>query len=265
MALSRSNISCALRVSVFRRAAPYSVDMEQQNGYGTPHGHSEKWVPALVLIAVGTIFFLNNLHIFYIRDLFQYWPVILIACGIFKLVDSPDAHSRVGGGILVAIGGVLLAINLGYLAMGWGELWPLVLIGVGLLMLTSRLTGQSWCCGARYRPGRRLHQAAVFGGGKRVISDADFTGGKVDAVFSGFEIDLRGAAMVGDSIDLEINAVFGGVEVKVPLHWNVVIKGTGVFGAYVDNTRHPNPAEYPVIKQVVFRGGAVFGGVEIKN
>jgi len=48
-------------------------------------------LPGLVLVAVGAIFFLNNLHIFYLRDIFRFWPAILIAAGIVKLVDSSMA------------------------------------------------------------------------------------------------------------------------------------------------------------------------------
>jgi len=245
------------------------VDMEPQKSYGTPQGSSpERWVPAIVLIAVGAIFFLNNLHIFYIHDIFRYWPVALIAVGVFRVIDSATSMGKVGGGILIAVGGLLLSSNLGYLSVGWGDFWPLVLIAIGVLMLTSRLSGEDWIGphGKWWRGvgGSRLHEASVFGGGKRVITDTNFSGGKIDAVFSGYDIDLRGAGIVGDSIVLDVNAVFGGVDVKVPLNWNVVVKGAGVFGAYVDNTRHPSPAE-PNIKQVIFKGGAVFGGVNIKN
>jgi len=245
--------------------------MEQPNNYETPRGGGlpEKWVPGLVLIAVGAIFFLDNLHIFRIHDLLSYWPVILVAAGLFQIIDCGTTMGKIGGGILAAVGGVFLARNLGYLPIGWGEMWPLILVAVGVLMLANRITGESWKWPhgnwTQSGGGGHLHESAVFGGGKRIITDNNFTGGKVDAVFSGYEIDLRGAHIASNSAVLDVNAVFGGVEVKIPLNWNAVVKGAGVFGGYVDNTRHPNPAEVPNIKQVVFKGGAVFGGVEIKN
>ena len=52
---------------------------------------------------------------------------------------------------------------------------------------------------------------------------------------------------------------------RVPHNWNVVSRGTGVFGAFVDNTQHPDPRVCLDIKELVLKGGAVFGGVEIKN
>jgi len=64
---------------------------------------------------------------------------------------------------------------------------------------------------------------------------------------------------------LDLNAVFGGIEAKIPESWAVVVKGTGVFGAFVDNTLQPDPRIFPNPKRLICKGGAVFGGVEIKN
>lgn len=235
-----------------------------------------QWIPALILIAVGTLFFLNNLNIIRFHDIFVYWPVALIAWGIFKVVDQPEPKNKVVGGILIGIGGVLLMGNLGIPHMGWGDLWPLILIAVGVLMLTDRLSGSGMGWGAGFsRPKdwgdkvnwrrNKLHESAVFGGGKRVITDADFQGGNVDSVFSGFEIDLRGATMLRDSAVLKVDAVFGGAEIKVPAAWEVEIRGSGVFGGFVDQTQHPDRNLNPNPKRLIVKGDAVFGGVTVKN
>jgi hypothetical protein len=237
--------------------------MSYRNIETQSHG---RWIPALVLIGLGALLFLNNLHIIYLRDLFRYWPVILIAVGLFKLVDSADSHQRTAGAVLLAVGAVVLAVNLGFWGMVWRDFWPLVLIGLGVAMLANRLT---WPWDDRTLPDapapKSLREAAVFGGGKRKISVPDFQGGKLDAVFGGFEVDLRQAGIAGDSAVLEINAVFGGAEVKVPRSWEVVMRGAGVFGGYADSTDHPDRAQYPNPKRLIVRGAAVFGGVEIKN
>ncbi|MGP8246916.1 MAG: LiaI-LiaF-like domain-containing protein [Bryobacteraceae bacterium] len=229
----------------------------------------QRFVPAIVLIAVGAIFFLSNLHILSWHDLSAYWPVALIAVGLYKTVDSDDSSHRTAGGVLIVIGGLLLANNLGYLYFTWREMWPLLLIGLGVLMLFDRL-GWSWPTRFSWNEAATssanvLFETAVFSGGKRRLVVSDFHGGKVDAVFGGFEIDLRNCDIAGDSAVLELNAVFGGVELRVPETWAVVCKGAGVFGGYSDETRHPNPAQLPNPKQLICKGGAVFGGVVIKN
>ncbi|MGB7761938.1 MAG: DUF5668 domain-containing protein [Bryobacteraceae bacterium] len=243
--------------------------MTPQDNQPTPHdGLPAQWIPALILIGVGALFFLNNLNIIRFHDIFEYWPVVLIAWGIFKVVDQPEPKHKVVGGILIGIGGILLMGNLGVPHMGWGDLWPLILIGLGVLMLTDRLVGigphADWG-GVFSRRVNRLHESAVFGGGKRVITDPDFQGGKVECVFGGFDIDLRRATMLSDSAVLKVDAVFGGAEIKVPAAWEVDVKGSGVFGAFVDQTQHPDRSLNPRPKRLIVKGGAVFGGVTIKN
>jgi hypothetical protein len=231
-------------------------------------GSAERMVPAIVLIAVGAIFLLNNLHIVYAHELFRFWPAAVIAVGMVKLVDSSDNGGRAVGGVVMGLGGFFLARNLGYIDIGLGDLWPLILIAFGLMMLFERV-GSPFHFGIKVSSGnsspRMNKEAAVFSGGKRVISDQNFTGAKFDAVFGGFEVDLRKANIEADSAVMDLNAVFGGIEVKIPESWNVVMKGAGVFGGYVDNTLHPDPRIYPNPKQLFVKGGAVFGGVEIKN
>ena len=180
-------------------------------------GAAERMVPAIVLISVGAIFLLHNLHIFVAQELFRFWPAILIAVGVAMLFQTD------------------LAAHIGVVKEIRNERW-----------------GYS-------------KESAVFSGGKRTIVDQNFTRAKYDAVFGGFEIDLRRANIEGDSAVLDLNAVFGGIEVRVPESWSVVMKGAGVFGGYVDSTTQPDPRIYPNPKHLICKGGAVFGGVEIKN
>jgi cell wall-active antibiotic response 4TMS protein YvqF len=243
--------------------------MEPQYSFRPPYhredaGASERLVPAIVLIAVGAIFLLNNLHLVYAHDLLRYWPAILIAVGIVKLVDSPDTSGRVGGGVLVGLGAVFLAQSLGFLDVRFWDLWPLILIAIGLAMLFE--SNLAWHIGMKTKTSAGgAKEAAVFSGGKRIINDQNFRGAKFDAVFGGFEIDLRRANIIEDEAVLDLNAVFGGIEVKVPESWSVVVKGAGVFGAFQDSTMQPDPRIYPSPKRLVVKGGAVFGGVELKN
>jgi hypothetical protein len=229
-------------------------------------GSSDRFLPAIILIGIGTLFLLNNLHVAYFSDVFRYWPAILIAVGLVKLVDSATPRGRFAGGTFIGIGAIFLLQSLGYVDGRIWDLWPLALIVLGVwLLVDGSLPRPCFRDAAAFLKAGRIHETAVFGGGKRNITDPDFRGGKVDAVFGGFEIDLRRAAIVGESAELQVNAVFGGVEIRIPEHWRVELKGAGVFGGYSDETRHPNPAEFPVIKRLIIRGGAVFGGVVVKN
>jgi len=228
-------------------------------------GAAERLVPALVLIGIGLLFLLRNLHFVYFREVFAYWPVILIAFGVMKLVDSSYQCGRVLGGFMMAAGGLILARNLGFIDIPMRDLWPLFLIGAGLFMLLQRTVQWPGNWAKNNSAPNFLNETAVFSGGKRTVTAPDFRGGELTAVFGGFELDFRRAGMAGESAVLEINAVFGGCEIRIPNNWAVEMKGTGVFGAFSDETIHPDPAQQPDIRRLVVQGGAVFGGVVVKN
>ena len=227
-------------------------------------------IPGLIVIGIGLLFLFNNLNIFEIHDLWRYWPVILIAGGLAKLVESPHGPSTAGGAVLMVVGGICLANNLGFFRWSWHDYWPLLLIGAGALMLWNRLYTPTWVPPAAPAdagappPEGTLNLHAVFGGVERKVATDDFRGGHITAMFGGVEVNLRKASMRGDYAVIDINAMFGGVELKVPANWMVVVEGTSIFGGVSDETAHPSP-DSPGVKRLILRGGAVFGGVGVKN
>jgi predicted membrane protein len=102
-----------------------------------------------------------------------------------------------------------------------------------------------------------------MGGGERVVRSQDFRGGEVTAILGGFEIDLRGAGIAGDSATIEVFALFGGVELRVPEDWDVAVHGTPILGAVI-NSAKAGIGTVPT-KTLVIRGSAIMGGVEVKN
>lgn len=232
--------------------------------YGKASLDQARWVPAFVLIVVGAVFLLRNLGLFPVHELLRYWPVALIAFGLFRLVDSEHGNERVIGAILILGGAVLLAGTLGFFYLSWNTLWPLVLIGAGLLMLVQRFSplNVAWQSGGQASP-ELLHEAAIFSGGKRRVK-GNFKGGRLECIFGGFEIDMRQATMLAEAAELEINAIFGGAEIRVPEGWEVMMQGTGIFGGFSDETAHPDQA-YPNPKRLILKGAAIFGGVNVKN
>jgi len=89
----------------------------------------------------------------------------------------------------------------------------------------------------------------------------------VDAVFGSIELDLSGASISSPDrlAALEVNAVFGGVEITVPRTWKVVMKNAAVFGGCEDKTFPPRPEPGFEPATLVLTGSAVFGGIEIRN
>lgn len=233
----------------------------------------------LILAGIGVLLLLQNLGIIEVEDLWDYWPVILIVFGLSRVFNSWGAGGRIWGALIAAAGGLFLLRNLGLIhANLWGLFWPAILIAVGLGMLLRAFDygGQGWCWDW-WRHDAAINDTstvnsvkidAVFSHAERRFETQEFEGGEVVAVFGGVELDLRKAAMKNHQVRVECNAVFGGIEIRVPETWMVVMRGTGIFGGYSDETHRP-----PVVTRTVeattptllITGGAVFGGVNVKN
>jgi len=68
------------------------------------HGGSRFPVAPILLIGLGVVFLLNNLEIFELRRMLRFWPVMLIALGLYMLYlrmtgNSSEADSRVNPGV----------------------------------------------------------------------------------------------------------------------------------------------------------------------
>jgi predicted membrane protein len=83
-------------------------------------------------------------------------------------------------------------------------------------------------------------------------------------MFGGVEVDLRRAGMRGDSAVIDVSAMFGGVEFKIPQNWAVVPSVAAIFGGFSNKSVQPS-ADAPGVKRLYIKGSAVFGGVEVKN
>jgi hypothetical protein len=78
----------------------------------------------------------------------------------------------------------------------------------------------------------------------------------------GCEIDLRNASIESGDAIIDVFAFWGGVEIRVPMDWTVIVDATPLLGGFDDKTR---PPETPSKKRLVLKGYAIMGGVEISN
>lgn len=232
----------------------------------------------LVIIAVGSIFMLDQMGIISAHHIFQFfWPVVFIFFGVEGVVFC-TGPGRFWGSFLTLAGVILVLSNFGYLHVRWSMFWPLAIILWGVWILSRSLGGDSswgskWVrpltFGVDVKPGyvsdaADLHSDAVFSSSHRRITSKNFRGGKLSAVFGEFKIDLTEADIEGDVAVIQLDAVFGSVEIRVPNTWLVTCQGAGVFGEYSDRTIHGQPLG-PGAKRLFVKGGAVFGSVVIKN
>ena len=214
-----------------------------------------------ILILLGVLFLIDNLNVFNLDtgDLIgTWWPSVLVFLGVVQIL-SGRGSSPVGPLFVIGIGIFLQLLVLDW--VGWGVLWPLIIIGVGLTVLfQGRL---------RRRPSATISESgtidisAIFGAAERRVTSDDFRGGKLSAVFGGVELDLRDAHLTANA-SLKVKVLFGGIEIKVPDEWNVEIQGAALFGATEDSRRHRATHEQESAPTLRVNTSIVFGGLDIK-
>ncbi len=240
---------------------------QDRGSCGITHSPSGGFIFGLIIIAAGTVMLLDNLGIIRARDFWDYAPLILVALGIGKIIDSRNRPTALlFGGLLATAGTVWFLENLDILRFSPKLIWPVIIIGFGVFSLLRAMERQRhWTSGGTAPVGEsQVHMFAIFGGSKRVVDSTDFKGADLFAMFGGVDLDLRPAKMVNGAT-IDANAIFGGVEIRVPLSWAVEIRGTGIFGGYEDKTVHPpNDPLLPPPKLIV-SGAAIFGGVSVSN
>ena len=219
--------------------------------------------PRLILglgvVLVGLVLTADTLGLSDVEFLFDYWPLILVAIGTTKL-GGTHLSDRVFAFFWIAIGLWLLGWNLGYLDLNPIEIfWPMVLILLGLTLIFGALR--------RTRPSTtadsRVNVVAVMGGVDRRHSSSDFLGGDVTVFMGGGELDLRQAAIQDDEAVIQIFALWGGYEVKVPPDWNVSLEVLPLLAGVEDKrTQHENREGAPTL---VLKGVVIMGGIDVKN
>jgi len=238
---------------------------------------SASMIFGLAIVAIGVLFLLDNFGV-PVGNVWSYWPVILIAVGLAKIVDSRDTSARTGGAIVLLVGVVFMADKLHlpfFNNRSLWDLWPLAIIAFGFMTLWGALEGKGADGFAGFRTGLRFgpnqpqapgtcNMFSLFGGSNRKVS-GDFRGAELVAVFGGGGLDLRNATMSADEAVVTVNAVFGGFEIRVPDTWLAQVQVTGIFGGHEDKTHQPDPRLVPNPKRVIIRGSTIFGGLGVKN
>ncbi len=215
---------------------------------------SSQLMVGLLVVAVGVLLLLDTLGL--VEDPLRFWPLFLIVLGIIKL-RSTEPSSRIIGSVLIAVGALFLISNLGYIRIRVRDLWPVAIIFRGGAVMLRALGGD--------RPTEatdRVNDVGVLGGVQRNCSTQDFQGGELTAVMGGCEIDFREASIVNSPAVIEVFAMWGGIQLKVPEDWSVSIETRAILGGVVDKTRPPKGGSD---KRLVLKGYAVMGGVEVRN
>lgn len=217
----------------------------------------------LLIIVLGALFLLGNLGRIDVGDLLsEYWPLIIICIGVWHLL----AHNfrQLGTGlILIAIGCVFLLIKWDILGVSfWKVFWPGLIIAVGLwILLKPRFKGFEGKVPEIKEDD--LDAFVIFAGINRRLDSKEFRGGKATALFGGIELDFTNTKLAGNQATVDLTAMFGGIEIRVPRNWKVVVDSHAILGGVGD--KHSSESPDKIEATLFVKATAIFGGVDIKN
>jgi Cell wall-active antibiotics response 4TMS YvqF/Domain of unknown function (DUF5668) len=225
-----------------------------------------------ILLVLGVILLLDRLGIVPISEALRFWPVMLMAGGAILLVEIRTLVARTVGGVLVAGGVILLAGNLGYIRLRGELFWPLLLIGIGIILLGRALEERNRPPApqtppqlppepplrTRYRPSHSSASPPPPPPPRPGPQRPDFT----DRFWEGADRFVNSAERFFrnlESVNGEHASVFSHVKRRITDQNLERMKVVAVFGGFQLDLRHAGMTR----DEAVVEADAVFGGVEI--
>jgi len=238
-------------------------------------------VLGLLIIVFGLLLTADNLGwVSTQRFLWTYWPVILIAVGLTKLLTGAGS-GRIFGALVMLVGIGLEAERLFHIDIdAW---WPMLLVGLGIIIITRargsrpRLQTETDTTGdiaqmgqpgsaaltqtAAFSNEANISEFAMWAGKQRRISSIAFRGADLTAIMGGIELDLRQAATAGGEAVIDVFVMWGGIEIWVPPDWTVSNQVSLIMGGAEDKSSGTQDAR----NRLIVRGFVMMGGIEIKT
>lgn len=236
---------------------------------------------AYVLVAIAGILVLSNAGLFNIlglRDLigaifrliFNSIPYVLTLAGIFWIARSGKREAPLMAWLVIVFGAVLIVSQIGLFGLSFGDMVaPMILITVAFFLVNPRnlLPRRLNTSNDELDPNQQeIKLFAFMGGGELNYHSKQLKGGEVMAIWGGYDLDFSDADMEGDSMQLNLYCIMGGIEITVPANWKVEKSGAMcIMGGYSNKTRDMAEELNLPSKTLVVTGLALMGGGEIRN
>lgn len=147
------------------------------------------------------------------------------------------------------------------------KLWPLLLVGVGLTILAKYMFPQQFDYYSNHEQAddrNYVSESNIMAGSSSKFVTKNFTGGKVNCVMGGSELNLTEADLQNNAT-LRVFIMMGGMEMRIPKEWNVKLDLFPIMGGVEDKiTKFPENV-VDKNKVLVITGYVIMGGIEIKR
>ena len=218
-----------------------------------------RMVWGLVVLTLGVLWTLDNLGQIDASQVLRWWPLVPLAWGVLLLSGMNGRKNPRAGWIWTAIGAYSILRPLGIANADVFDFWPLVLVFIGWSLFYRSWKGAP---AATSVSGPRIDASAFLAGSQRkVVTDA-FTAIDINSVIAATTLDLRTARIKDGRGEIDVYAMWGGIDLLVPREWKVVSEVTPILGVFQDSTEVPTDPNAPTL---YVHGSVVMGGIDLRN
>ena len=222
-------------------------------------GSKIKLVVGIFFTLAGVLLALDNFDVYVAGDLLRYWPVVFIVIGALKF---NDAGSRGLAVFSIAAGVLLIANNTHWLRLSLRLFWPLVLIAIGVVIVFRAFGVANPTAFLPTAPMGRSGDTlwSVFNHKKLARPANEMAGKRLVAFMGAHVLELTEPASYDGPIVIEAMAMWGGIEIKVPPGWEVIVDVVPVMGGIDARTSAARGG-----RQLIVRGLVWMAGLEVRN
>jgi hypothetical protein len=224
------------------------------------------WVWSSILIGLGAMLLLRNFGLVHYK-----LPTHLISWRLIPLIIGINAFLKgknTEGIIATTIAVVFFVPD--FLTpqekQVYFKLWPILLVAFGGLLLYKfynpafdipRKSNNS--------PDQAfISESNIMAGTNKKVFSKNFEGGQITCVMGGAQIDLTEADLA-ERAGLRVFILMGGLELRVPKEWNLLIDVLPIMGGVEDQITKFPVSVVEKDKTFYLTGNVVMGGVEIKR
>lgn len=217
----------------------------------------------LIFIILGVILGSNALGLTDINIFFNgWWTLFIIVPSFIGLIND---HEKTGNLIGLIIGVLLLLScqNLFSFKILFKLIPPLVLVIIGLSLLFKDTFNRE-ISREIYKLNKNVKNdegyAATFSNQDVDMSNEEFKGTTLNAIFGGVKLDLTEAKIKNDVV-INATSIFGGIKILAPNDVKVKVKSNALFGGVSNERKNTKDSKNVTI---YVNATCLFGGVEIK-
>lgn len=96
----------------------------------------------LVVVALGLAFLLDQMGMVEIRGIWHYWPLLLVAVGVNRMIGYPTPKEFTSGLWTMFVGLWLFAVFEGMFGLTFWNSWPFMIIAGGIGMIIQPFVKQ---------------------------------------------------------------------------------------------------------------------------